>query len=173
MAMPPGQDEPVILDPCVLAEAPGLLGRLLDLNNAHAVELSYLGADRLAELIGRAFLALTLGEGGALLIAFDQTIDYKSPNFLWFRARFDRFVYVDRVVVSPAARGRGYGRRLYEALFRRAEAAGHDRIVCEINSDPPNTTSDVFHEGLGFGEVGAGVIDAGAEAVRYMSRRLV
>ena len=30
------------------------------------------------------------------------------------------------------------------------EEAGHDRVVCEVNLDPPNPGSDAFHERLGF-----------------------
>ena len=33
-----------------------------------------------------------------------------------------------------SARGRGYARRLYDDLFRHAAVAGHDRVVCEVNS---------------------------------------
>ena len=168
-----GDENPQRLNSRLVTESPEVFERLLALNNAHAVELSHLAPGRMADLIGQAFLTLTLGEELALLISFDQAADYDSPNFLWFRGRFDRFVYVDRVVVSPVARGRGYGRRLYEALFQRARAAAHDRIVCEINTDPPNHASDVFHEGLGFVEVGASVIHGGAKSVRYMERRLV
>ncbi len=163
---------PLVLNAGMVAETPGLFERLLALNNAHAVELSHLEPDRLADLIGRAFVALAQEDGQALLISFDQAADYDSPNFQWFRGRFDRFGYVDRVVVSPAARGRGYARLFYEDLFQRARAAGHERIVCEINSEPPNPASDAFHEALGFVEVGAGVIYGGAKSVRYMSRRL-
>jgi len=163
---------PMILDPRGLAETEGLLERLLKLNNAHAVKLSYLDAHRLTDLIARAFLALAVADGEALLIALDQAADYDRPNFLWFRARFQSFVYVDRVVVSPDARGRGYARQLYEALFEQARAAGHDWIVCEINVDPPNPGSDGFHQALGFVEVGVGVIHGGAKSVRYMSRDL-
>jgi predicted GNAT superfamily acetyltransferase len=170
--MAPATQDVLVLDANRLASTPGLLEALLDLNNAHAVALSYLEPGRLADLIGRAFLALAHEDGRALLISFNQSADYDSPNFLWFRGRFERFVYVDRVVVSPAVRGRGFARRLYEDLFQWARAAGHDRIVCEINSDPPNPASDAFHEGLGFMEVGAGVIHGGAKSVRYMSRQL-
>jgi len=165
-------DDLFVLNPRRAAENSGVFERLLALNNAHAVELSHLEPGRMADLMGRAFLALAAEDGAAMLISFDQAADYDSPNFLWFRARYDHFVYVDRVVVSPAARGRGYGRRLYQALFVKARAAGHDRIVCEINTDPPNPVSDAFHESLGFLEVGVGVIHGGAKAVRYMSRRL-
>ena len=105
-------------------------------------------------------------------MAFDQGADYDSPNYLWFRARHSRFVYVDRIVVDPAMRKRGLAQLLYADLFRCAAGAGHDRIVCEVNSDPPNPGSDAFHEALGFVEVGHAAIHGGAKTVRYLSRSL-
>ena len=145
---------------------------ILALNNAHAVELSWLTAERLHELLGRAFHARQVGAVEAFLLAFDQDADYDSPNFLWFRARYLRFVYVDRVVVAPAARGKGHARGLYGALFEHARAAGHDRIVCEVNADPPNPASDAFHAAIGFAPVGEAAIHGGSKTVRYLARSL-
>ena len=48
-----------------------------------------------------------MGSLDAFLLAFDQSAQYDSPNFLWFRSRYPRFVYVDRIVVVSSARGRG------------------------------------------------------------------
>lgn len=155
----------------VAADTP-LAAALLALNNAHAVELSWLEPERLRHMVGQAFSARRIGMADALLLTFDQDADYDSPNFLWFRARWDRFVYVDRVVVADHARGRGLARRLYAELFAQAAAAGHDHIVCEVNSDPPNPLSDAFHAALGFREVGAGSIHGGAKTVRYLTRPL-
>ena len=59
---------------------------LLALNNAHAMELSWLEPDKLRHLVAQAFLAKRIGEADAFLLAFDQAADYDSPNFLWFRA---------------------------------------------------------------------------------------
>ena len=59
----------------------------------------------LSTCCGEAFLARRIGHADALLLAFDQDADYDSPNFLWFRSRYSRFVYVDRIVVAPAAGG--------------------------------------------------------------------
>jgi predicted GNAT superfamily acetyltransferase len=142
----------------------------LALNNAHAEQLSYLTAERLHKLVAEAFMAAKIGAGDALLIAFDQQANYDSENFLWFKRKFDRFVYVDRVVVSPAARGRGLARALYSSLFKRAEFAGHERIVCEINLSPSNPASDSFHAALGFQEIGSATIASGKKTVRYFSR---
>jgi predicted GNAT superfamily acetyltransferase len=140
---------------------------LLALNNTHARELSYLTPQRLGELIGKAFLAAKIGAAGAFLLAFDQSAAYDSENFLWFKKRFERFVYVDRVVVDSGHRGRGYARALYDRLFERAAAAGHERVVCEVNADPPNPASDAFHASYGFKPVGSGAIAGGMKTVSY------
>lgn len=145
---------------------------VLALNNRHAEELSWLEPEELSHLIAQAFQAARIGNLEAFLIAFDQDADYDSPNFLWFKARYPRFVYVDRIVVAPEARGRGHARSLYDDLFERAAAAGHGIVVCEINSDPPNPGSEAFHAALGFSPVGEARIHGGKKAVRYFARPL-
>ena len=145
---------------------PALFGDLLALNNAHARELSWLTPERLAELVDMAFAARQIAPARALLLAFDQRAAYDSANFLWLRDRFERFVYIDRVVVSVAARGRGLARRLYADLAAEARTAGHVRLVCEINADPPNPASDAFHERLGFTTLGRATL-SGGKVVRY------
>jgi predicted GNAT superfamily acetyltransferase len=151
---------------------PALSNALLSLNNAHALELSFLEPDRLRHMVAEAFLAKRIGDADAFLLAFDQDADYDSPNFLWFRSHHRRFVYVDRIVVASHARGRGHARRLYDDLFVQAVHAGHDQIVCEVNSDPPNPASDAFHAELGFSEVGTASIHGGSKTVRYLARQL-
>ncbi len=151
---------------------PGTHAGLLALNNAHAAELSALDAAEFGRLVQQAFHAARIGEADAFLLAFDQQASYRSPNFLWFRRRHARFVYVDRVVVAMSARGRGLARLLYADLFERAAGACHTRVVCEVNIDPPNPGSDALHAGLGFVEVGRAAIDEGRKTVRYMECRL-
>jgi hypothetical protein len=143
---------------------------LLALNNAHAQELSWLEPERLEYLVGEAFLARRIGDLDAFLLTFDQSARYDSPNYLWFRNRYERFVYVDRIVVASAARGRGCARRLYHDLFDHALGAGHDRVFCEVNLSPPNPVSDAFHAALGFVEIGTA--EVGNRIVRYLSRVL-
>ena len=145
---------------------------LLALNNAHAQELSWLEPERLEHMVGQAFLARRIGNLDAYLLAFDQDADYDSPNFLWFRTRYPRFVYVDRIVVVASARGRGCARRLYRDLFEHAERTGHERVVCEVNISPPNPASDAFHAALGFAEVGSASAHEGRKTVRYLLRTL-
>jgi uncharacterized protein len=142
---------------------------LLALNNAHATELSSLDKQGLIALINHAFYARQAGDMEAVLIALDQDHPtYSSPNYLWFRAHYSRFVYVDRIVVAVGGRGKGHARKLYTDLIAHAAAAGHDRIVCEINSEPPNPASDALHTSVGFRQVGSASIYGGAKTVRYM-----
>ncbi|BAV45856.1 GCN5-like N-acetyltransferase [Mesorhizobium loti] len=146
---------------------------ILALNNEHAAELSWLEADRLSFLLGEAFYARRIGDLEAFIMTFDQEANYDSPNFLWFCERYERFIYVDRVVVAAHARGRGHARRLYQDLFEHAERAGHTLVTCEVNADPPNPASDAFHAALGFTEVGDAVIHGGKKAVRYYVKQIV
>ncbi|MGY8710565.1 GNAT family N-acetyltransferase [Bradyrhizobium sp. 18BD] len=157
-----------------LEVSPGtpLCDALLALNNSHAEELSWLERERLQDLVAQAFYARRIGNLDAFMIALDQDGQYDSPNFLWFRSRYARFVYVDRIVVAASARGMGCARWLYADLFDRAAEAGHDRIVCEVNQQPPNPASDAFHAALGFAEVGSASIHNDSKTVRYLSRTL-
>jgi hypothetical protein len=147
------------------------LPALLALNNAHAAELSLLDHHALQRLLAASCRARVIGSVAAFIVAFDETSDYASPNYRWFRSRHRRFVYVDRVCVSPEMRGRGLARRLYDDVFAAARAAGHKRIVCEVNRDPPNPGSDAFHAALGFAEAGTGA-GGGGRVVRYLERAL-
>lgn len=145
---------------------------VLALNNEHAEELSLLDPARLSHLLAEAFYARRIGDLEAFIVTFDQSADYDSPNFIWFRERYPRFVYVDRICVSPLARGRGHARRIYEDLFAAAKAAGHTLITCEVNAEPPNPASDAFHATLGFTEVGTAAINGGKKSVRYFAQKL-
>jgi len=158
--------------PAEISDGTSLAKTLLALNNAHAQELSWLEPERLEQLVKQAFLARRVGNLDAFILALDQDARYDSPNFLWFRARYPRFVYVDRVVVASSARGLGYARRLYLDLFEHAVRAGHDRVVCEVNTHPPNPESDAFHAALEFAEVGSARIHNDSKTVRYLLHAL-
>ena len=146
--------------------------KVLALNNQFAVETSFLDAAKLAAMVEEAFLATRIGDVDAFLIVFDQHAQYDSPNFVWFRDRFPDFAYVDRIVTGPQARGKGYARALYGDLFTKAVAAGHRRVVCEVNQDPPNPVSDAFHATLGFAEIGRQALQGTSKTVRYLSKNI-
>jgi predicted GNAT superfamily acetyltransferase len=144
---------------------------LIALNNSHAVELSWLDQPQFENLIRHAAYAQGVAPAKGFLIAFDQSAQYDNFNFLWFRARYEKFIYVDRIVVDPAHRGQGIARALYEDLFKFAKTHHHKVVVCEVNQDPPNPASDVFHQRLGFTHVGESLIPSG-KRVQYLAKQI-
>ena len=137
------------------------------LNGANETETSPLTETRFVHMLRQSLVSLAFAERSAFLIVFDQNSAYDSENFLWFKQRYPSFAYVDRIVVAQAARGRGIGRQLYEHLFREAYEAQFDKVVCEVNFKPANSSSDAFHQRLGFREVGRAQL-ANGKGVRYL-----
>ena len=148
------------------------LPTLLALNNDHALELSELTADEFRELIKVAWRTRVADDLSAMVIAFDQDTARSSQNFDWFKARYPRFAYVDRVVVAPAARGQGLARSLYEDVIAAARAEGQTLLCAEVNLDPPNPASDALHTAMGFAPVGSAALVGRDKSVRYYVRPL-
>ena len=149
---------------------------VLALNAAHVTETGPLSAAELDRLLALAFHAEAPRDAQGRLLGFVTALEHDRPDwpslpYGWFRARGGRFVYVDRIVVAPAARGTGTAARLYEGLFAAARAAGHARVCAEVNLEPPNPVSMRFHERMGFAEVGRGPLPSG-KTVRYLERPL-
>ena len=147
----------------------------LALNNGAVPAVNGHDAESFAALIGAAdYARVALGGDGAgagLLVVFGPGAAYRSPNYLWFDARYDDFLYVDRIVVDGAARGQGIGRALYGELFAYAGGRAR-RITCEVNLKPPNPGSLRFHERAGFRPVGEQSTDGGAKQVRLLEKLL-
>jgi uncharacterized protein len=62
------------------------LNALIALNNAHAVELSWLEKATFENMILNAAYARGVAPAKAFLIAFDWATVYDDVSFLWFRA---------------------------------------------------------------------------------------
>lgn len=152
---------------------PGLLAAVLQLNAAHEAETGPLDEVALRALLAGAAVAwAATGPAGGLLgflVAFGPGAAYASPNYRWFAARHADFLYVDRVIVAPEARGQGLARRFYAALEEEARRRGVPRLLAEVNREPPNPASDAFHAALGFREVGTARLGP-AKTVRYLER---
>jgi uncharacterized protein len=145
--------------------------RLLQLNNDNARETSHLTAEKFASMIEAARIATVIEPALAFMLAFDQDDRYDGGHFQWFRRHLDRFLYIDRVIVSATHRRHGLGRLLYEDLIRRAGQLSCPLIACEVNFRPPNPVSDAFHARFGFVELGRATVDDGKRSVRYLIRR--
>lgn len=149
---------------------PADLPLLLALNNAEAEAVNAQTAEGMSALLARAWAARMPADGSGFLIAFDAATPPQGPNHAWFTARESSFAYVDRVVVRADARGRGVARALYADVERLAAAERMDVLCCEVNIDPPNPGSLLFHEKLGFAAVGEATDRRNGKRVRYLSR---
>jgi predicted GNAT superfamily acetyltransferase len=82
---------------------------ILELNNAHEVELSRLDGPRLRHLLAAAYHARMAPQAVAFLIAFAPDADYDGVHFAWFRDRFKDFVLM--YAAEGGARSAGAGHR--------------------------------------------------------------
>jgi len=128
--------------------------------------------ERLCAISVFARVAVVDGSPAGFLLGMIADADYDSENFLWFRARYPRFLYVDRIAVSADRRGHGVGRALYEGAERYAKDDDLPVLACEVNTRPPNPTSMAFHMKLGFVQVGTQDTDGGAKTVAMLVKTL-
>jgi predicted GNAT superfamily acetyltransferase len=152
----------------IRAVTPADFSVLLRLNLESEHFLSPLSHERLQRLHAQSWyhrVACIDDRVCGFLLAIAEGADYDSPNYRWFAARRREFVYIDRIVVAAAARGRGLAARLYTDLFALAREHGIERITCEFDTDPPNEASRRFHEQFGFREVGRQLVAEGKKAV--------
>lgn len=141
---------------------------ILRLNRESEHFLSPLDLARLTALFSEAAYCRVVeadGEVVAFLMAFREGSRYDSVNYLWFEQRYERFLYIDRVVVAEAAQGKGIGKLLYDDLFSFARQTDAARVTCEFDIDPPNEASRRFHARYGFAEVGTQAVAGGKKQV--------
>jgi uncharacterized protein len=137
---------------------------LLRLNAQWEHVTSFLDDDALAHLHSNAaYHRVAEMDSGvvAFLLALAPGADYESPNYRWFDARTDGFLYIDRVIVGREYQRAGLGDALYDDLIGFARSQGVARLVCEVDIEPHNTASDAFHERHGFVEVGTQQLEGG------------
>lgn len=136
-----------------------------DLPAAHAInqgEVPAVGSETvegLGRIADQSVIALVAEDGGAVAgfcLVLAPGADYGSGNYLWFSERYDEFIYLDRIAISPSFQRRGLGRAMYaevERLAAECRPAATD-FTLEVNLRPRNDTSLAFHASLGFVEVG-------------------
>ena len=138
------------------------------MNLAETQHTSTMDVARLTELSAISCYHKVADLGGtvsAFLLAMCHDSPYVNDNFEWFSKKYARFIYIDRVVVSPASRGLRLGSFLYEDIFRHARSNEIPLIACEYNIVPPNEPSRLFHEKFGFKEQGSQWVANGTKRV--------
>ncbi|WP_051279590.1 GNAT family N-acetyltransferase [Hellea balneolensis] len=124
--------------------------KILRMNQEFVHWLSPLDEEELTNLLDLAHYKKQIHDADGVLIGYAHDVEYDHKNLKWLRARFNKFYYIDRIILNAAAQGKGYGRTLYADFEAEARARGLPRLVCEVNSKPNNPGSHAFHERLGF-----------------------
>ena len=107
----------------------------------------------------------------AYLIGLRPGTRYASPNYLWFSDRYADFAYVDRVAVAAFGRRLGLASRLYDD-FAASVPDTVEVMTCEVNLRPPNESSMLFHQQLGFRQVGSQTTEGGGKEVAMLAKKL-
>lgn len=130
---------------------------VLALNAANVPEVGPMDRTKLEFFAEAAALFSVVELDGLIegaLVVLEEDTSYASPNYRWFADRHEVFAYVDRVMLSPATRGQGWGVKLYDAAAITARELGKGVLTAEVNTEPPNPRSIHFHEAFGFVEIG-------------------
>lgn len=131
---------------------------ILRVNEENVEVLSPMDETKLRKFAGFAHRLLVVevdGEPAAFLIALREGVDsYDSENYRWFCSKYEKFLYIDRIVIDEPYRGIGIGRTLYQSLFDLARESGVPSVTAEIDTIPYNEASLNFHKEMGFREVG-------------------
>jgi hypothetical protein len=124
---------------------------VLELNQDSVFELSPLDDERLRYILALADRSVVVERADEVLafaIAIAPRTDYDSRNYARLSERFERFLYLDRIAVAAGARRQGLGAMLYDELEQAA--VPFERIVCDVNVEPPNEASLAFHAARGY-----------------------
>ena len=105
------------------------------------------------------------------LVGFRPGAQYESENYLWFQARYDDFIYIDRIVVAPEAAGQGVAKALYADLGN-VMSGSVAAMTCEVNIKPENPVSMEMHRKLGFREIGQQETGGGEKRVSLLRKEL-
>jgi predicted GNAT superfamily acetyltransferase len=137
------------------------LDSVLALNNAAGPTILPFDQTRLRHFFETAEYFRVAERDGTLvgfMIGVGNQAGHDSSNFRWFAERYDRFFYIDRIVVASRRRGGGVGRAFYADAQTYAELR-YPLLACEVFLDTANDPSLpdpalLFHGSFGFREVG-------------------
>jgi uncharacterized protein len=137
------------------------LDSVLALNNAAGPTILPFDQARLRHFFESAEYFRVAERDGTLagfMIGVGSQDGHDSSNFRWFAERYDRFFYIDRIVVASRRRGGGVGRAFYADAQSYAELR-YPLLACEVFLDTANDPSLpdpalLFHGSFGFREVG-------------------
>ena len=140
----------MIIRPAVDAD----LDAILAIHNDAILHSTALWTDEVVPRGDReVWLADRTAAGDAVLVAIEDGQVAGYASYAPWRAKYGyRNTVEDSVYLAAPFQGRGFGRALLEVLIDHASAAGHHRMLADIESG--NVASIRLHESLGFVEAG-------------------
>jgi predicted GNAT superfamily acetyltransferase len=138
------------------------------LNEAAVQHTSAMDVQRLQNLYALSSYHKVVTVDGVVagfLLAMREKAAYPNDNYGFFAARYETFVYIDRIVIAPDFTGLKLGSMLYRDLFNYARQNAVPAVTCEYNIEPPNEPSRRFHDKFGFKQVGSQWLDGGKKNV--------
>ena len=146
------------------------LPEILELNEAALPAVSIVNLNEMQHFLKIVDYFKTLkinNKVAGFLIALTPGKDYNSVNYKWFENKYESFMYVDRIVVAPTYQGHGFGTAFYNDLSNFSKNI-IPRITCEVNINPPNKESMLFHTKYGFKQVDTQFTEIGKKEVSLM-----
>ncbi len=150
------------------------LDTILELNNNAGPSILPVDANRIRyffEVAPYFRVAEINGQLAGFLIALDESIDYDSPHFAWFKQRQAHYSYIDRIVIDKALRGTGLGRVFYADMHSFVETRS-PILCCEVFLEPRDDVSVLFHGMYGFNEIGQATIANTSMRVGYLAKSM-
>lgn len=152
------------------------LPSILELNQISQPHLSSLTLKRLTELAEMTFHFRVIKIKGiiaAFILGMEEGQAYSSKNYAWISERYDSFYYIDRIAVAKEYQRQGLGKALYEDVQSFAFKMKKPIMACEVNINPPNSGSILFHQKFGFLPIGEQNTEGGQKRVQYMIKNLI
>ena len=142
--------------------------RVVEINTEAVQHTSLMDLARLTELdaLSNYHRVIVVADKVAgFLLAMRENASYVNENFNFFVARYESFLYVDRIVIDAQYAGLKLGTLLYQDLFDYARLNDIKVVTCEYNIEPPNEPSRRFHDKFGFSQIGTQWLDDGKKRV--------
>ncbi len=149
---------------------------LLEINNAAVPdlnEITLLKAEWMMEHCVVPNQVMLDGKVAGAIVVLSDHCGFDSDYYRWFTARYENFLYIDRVIVVAWARGRGVAKSIYAEVERVANEK-QQAIVADVYAQPPNMPSLQLHRSMGFEEIAQvympGVGKTVSKLVKYKER---
>ena len=150
------------------------IDKIVQINKSAIPAVNYVSYNEFEWFLNRKlYFKIAENSHGAIsgfLLVLPSGLEYKSLNYKWFSGKYDKFAYIDRIVIMDEFKENGIGKSLYLDLEKNI--SGHKLIACEFNIEPPNPISKKFHESLNYENVGYQFTENETKKVSLMIKKI-